>query len=171
MSPNVRARPTLSTEISRRRFVVGAMASAGAAAPLATTTAQPATPAASAISPEDLLTLSTRIVGGGKLDEAAAEPLAHLLASDPALVAGVEELVGLSDISPDTLQTASAEAQRAASNVLQYWYLGRFEGEPVANRADILFGLASWRALPYVTQPTVCKGFGYWAADIDLTAS
>jgi hypothetical protein len=75
------------------------------------------------------------------------------------------------DFTPEALGETLLEAQRIATNILQYWFLGQYNGVPTDNRAERFFGLASWQALPYFTQPTMCKSFGYWAADLESQLS
>lgn len=165
-----------------RRRVVGAAAGAIAAPVVASAAAaqselatpERGTPAASpvvavAIDVGGLYALSQQLVGGGKLDETAVEPLAGLLSGDPARIAGFEELAKLDNAaSASALTDISDNARQVVTDILQYWYLGQFDGQPVANRAAMFFGLPVWATLPYVTQPTLCKGFGYWATDVPV---
>ncbi|MGB3327318.1 MAG: hypothetical protein WBA46_00105, partial [Thermomicrobiales bacterium] len=80
--------------------------------------------------------------------------------------AGLTELAAIADMTPEALAAASDGAQAVAANILSYWFQGQYDGKPAPNRADIFFSLAAWQALPYMTQPTLCKAFGYWAADV-----
>jgi hypothetical protein len=168
--------------LTRRRLVGVA---AGAAVPLAAgvvpasahqqgATPAPGTPVASPaaelrIDVDALYAVSQRIVGGGELDRDAAEPLALLLSGDPARVSGFEELAGIDDpSSKKALDAMSDDARMVVDDIVRYWYLGFFEGKPAPNRAEMFFGLPVWSTVPYVVQPTVCKGFGYWASDVDV---
>lgn len=153
--------------LSRRQLIVSTTAAGlGAAVPVAV--AGQASPVASpaGIDEAGLHRLSQAIVGGGTLADEAVPALAELLAAEPGIGAALNELADIGDMTPEALQTASAEAQAVAKNILTYWYQGQYNGEPVQNREAIFFQLASWQALPYMTQPTLCKAFGYWAADV-----
>lgn len=158
------------------------MTSAALAAPLAPAIARaqqdegagtpaPASPIASpaATSPIDagtLLAVSTALVGTDALNADYVEPLARLIGADPALAAGFDELARADDLAADgSLDGLSDSAKATATDILTYWYAGYFEGNPVEHRAEIFFGLPVWGTLPYATQPTLCKSFGYWAAD------
>lgn len=167
--------------ITRRRLV--GVTSAALAAPLAPAAAQeergergdstpvPGTPIASpaAAVPVDidaLLAVSVALVGVDSLKQDAARPLAQLIGADPGRAAGFEELTQVDDLAADgSLDGLSDDAASVARNILQYWYMGYFDGQPVENRETIFFGLPVWQTLPYATQPTLCKGFGYWATD------
>lgn len=170
-------RSPATARISRRALISASVATA-AAAPVAGRAAaqgsmhQEATPDASPVTSSidsgKLLDLSARLVGGGNLAQDAVGGLAALLASEPAIETTFAELAALGEITPEALAAISPEARRVSANILQYWYLGRYDGEPVPRRADIYFSLVSWQALPYATQPTLCKSFGYWASEIQL---
>lgn len=160
---------------SRRHLVVGTAAAGvgaalpGAAGAQATPNATPAvTPAASpvALDPATVFAVSQALVGGGTLADAALPPLVDLLAVEPGIEGVVRELSAIAEMTPEALAAASPEARAVATNILTYWYQGQYDGAPVANRADIFFQFAAWQTLPYMTQPTLCKAFGYWAADV-----
>jgi len=167
--------------VSRRHFV-GAATGALAAPVLAGTVAGQnldATPAlgspssnpdiVAVIDAGALLALSEALVGGGQLNQDAVNPLALLIGSDPARVSGFEELTRLEDpATREALENISGDAARVVNDILQYWYLGYFEDQPVENRAELFFGLPVWGTVPYFTQPTLCKGFGYWATEVDI---
>lgn len=153
--------------VSRRRLVAGtAVAGLGAALPVAA--GAQATPDASpaALDAALVLAVSQALVGGGTLADAAVPALVDLLAAEPGIEATLKELSAIPDMTPEALAAASPEARAVATNILTYWFQGRYDDAPVANRADIFFQFASWQALPYMTQPTLCKAFGYWAADV-----
>ncbi|MGC4106270.1 MAG: sugar dehydrogenase complex small subunit [Thermomicrobiales bacterium] len=155
------------TGLSRRRLIAGTTA-AGVGLALPMVAAAEATPAASpaALDAAVVLRVSQAVVGGGTLDEAAVPPLVDLLAGEPGSAAAIAELAAIPDMTPEALEAASADAKAVAANILSYWYQGQFNGKPAPNRAGIFFSLVSWQALPYMTQPTLCKAFGYWAADV-----
>lgn len=166
--------------VSRRRFI--GVATGALAVPilapgvLAQEIASPAagTPVASQasvtlINEDALYDLSQKLVGGGSLSRDAVGPLAKLISEDANLAAGFTELTKLADPTSDEAQRGlSANARTVSTNILLYWYTGYFGNNPVENRADILFGLPVWSTVPYVTQPTVCKGFGYWANEVKI---
>ncbi len=164
--PQIRVQPS----VTRRALIAASVAGATAVSlPFAgQALGQEATPASASIDRETLLALSKRLVGGGELATDAVDGLSALLAAEPGIESTLTELAALPEMTPDALVSASTEAQRTAANILQFWYLGRYDDKPVAHRADMFFGLVSWQALPYSTQPTLCKGFGYWAKDIKL---
>lgn len=159
--------------LTRRQMVAsGALVAGGATARTFPALAGASTPTASpvpiAIDPTFLLDLSGRLAGGAKLASNAVEPLATLLATEPQIEATLEELHAIADFTPEVLAAASGNAQRVAANILQYWFLGRYDNLPVDNRADMFFSLAAWQTLPYATQQSLCKSFGYWAQEIEL---
>lgn len=114
-----------------------------------------------------VMALSSRLAGGASLDASAGEGLVSLLAAEPGIDATLRELEGVENFTPETLTETLLEAQRIATNILQYWFLGQYNGIPTDNRAERFFGLACWQTLPYFTQPTMCKSFGYWAEDLE----
>lgn len=156
-----------SRALSRRRLVAGTAAT-GLSVALPTVAVAQATPAASpaALDAATVLAVSQALVGGGTLADAALPPLVELLAREPGIGPALAELSAIAEMTPEALAAASPEARAVATNILTYWYQGRYNDAPVANRADIFFQFASWQALPYMTQPTLCKAFGYWAADV-----
>ncbi len=162
--------------VTRRRFV-GAAAGVLAAAPLHAVaqstpeTDQPvATPAATvAIDLEQLRTVSLALVGGGSFSDAGLQTLGGLISNNPARVAAFEKIATLDDPSaPESLDGMPAEARALVDDIVSFWYLGNYGGAPVANRAELFFGLPVWATVPYTTQPTLCKAFGYWATEVSL---
>lgn len=141
--------------------VAGASLAAGMAFPVA---GQSATPMASpARADGDLLwRVSVRLAGTDALDDDALPVLVDLAGDDPAL----GEIAGIDIFTPEAMEELSDPARALASNILQFWYLGNWNGQPVPNRADTYLGLVVWSALPYATQPTVCKRYGYWSDDV-----
>ncbi len=115
-----------------------------------------------------VMLVSANLCGGARLNGDIAGPLIEKLNSDPALVAPFEELESVDEFTEEAMENVSEEANRLATNILQYWFLGRYDGELVENRAEIFFDLACWQTLPYSTAPSTCKSFGYWAEDIEL---
>ena len=177
---STRTRMGVEPRVSRRRMV--GMTTAAIAAPLAPAIARaqqdegagtpaPASPIASpaaaiAIDTETLLSVSMALVGVDSLTADYVEPLAKLIGADPTLAGGFDELAQASDLAADgSLDGLSDAASATATDILTYWYLGQFEGQPVENRAEMFFGLPVWSTVPYSTQPTLCKAFGYWATD------
>lgn len=164
--------------MTRRRMV--GMTSAALAAPMTQdvaaqdrgeSTPVPGTPIASpvAAAPVDvdaLMTVSTALVGVDSLNDEFAGPLAQLIGASPSGTAGFDELMQVDDLAAGgSLSGLSDDAASVARNILQYWYMGYFDGQPVENREEIFFGLPVWQTVPYATQPTLCKSFGYWATD------
>jgi hypothetical protein len=162
----------LSDRSLTRRRLVATTALTGAAALMAPSVTAASTPVASpvtaTIDPDRLMALSGRLTGGATLNTAAAGDLASLLAVEPGIAEHLAELEAVTDFTPESLAATSPGAQTVAANILQFWFLGRYADQPVANRADFFFSLASWQTLPYATQQSLCKSFGYWAVEIDL---
>ncbi len=157
--------------LTRRRLVATSIVGGATALSfpaLASASTPTASPVAAVIDPTFLLELSGRLAGGANLAATAVEPLAALLGNVPDIEPILVELGSIEEFTPLTLAAASAPAQQVATNILQYWFLGRYDNLPVENRADIFFNLASWQTLPYATQQSLCKSFGYWAQEIDL---
>jgi hypothetical protein len=155
-----------------RRRLVAATALTGASVLAYPSVAAASTPVASpvavTIDQDRLMALSDRLSGGATLNTAAAGDLASLLSAEPDIEASFAELETVTDFTPETLAGTSPAAQTVAANILQFWFLGRYADQPVTNRADYFFSLASWQTLPYATQQSLCKSFGYWALEIDL---
>jgi hypothetical protein len=166
-----------AAHVTRRAFV-GVAAGAIAAVPLQAgahqstpQTEQPvATPAGKvAIDLDRLKEVSSALVGGGTLADNALETLGGLISADPAAIAAFDGLAAVDDpASADAMDAMSGDERALVENILEFWYLGNFDGKPVENRADLYFGLPVWATLPYVSQPTLCKAFGYWATDIQI---
>lgn len=178
--PEKRPETTRARAVTRRRLV--GVASGALAAPMLPavalaqeySTPQSGTPVASAasaaaIDENALYELSQKLVGGGSLNRDIVGPLGALIGGDPALASGFEELATLDDPTSEGVRASLSDNAKAAStNILLYWYEGYFGDHPVENRAEILFGLPVWSTVPYVTLPTVCKGFGYWATEVKI---
>lgn len=158
--------------VNRRTLVTGAVASGVAALTYAGVAGQSAphgTPAASRdIDEERVMAVSENLCGGANLKAENVGTLLTILNSDDENVSAFEELEAVGEFSDEVMGGVSPEAQALAANILQYWYLGRYNGVPVEDRADMFFDLACWQPLPYATQPSTCKSFGYWAVEIEL---
>lgn len=153
--------------LTRRDLVKASTAATATLAGLAGSSISAQTPGATpAIDLQTLQDLSTSLVGGGNINTDALPILSSLIEADPALIAALPNLAALTDFTTEAVTALDDDTRRLASNILQFWYLGRWDGNPVEQRADLFFSLVSWQTLPYVTQPTLCKGFGYWAADV-----
>ncbi|MBL8127508.1 MAG: hypothetical protein U0Z70_10645 [Thermomicrobiales bacterium] len=153
------AHPSL-VPVGRRRLlgaIAGGALLAGLQAPASL--AQPATTTANPLT--QLTSLSKSLCGGGIFDEARVAQLAALIASDPAIATGVEELLHGAAATPMP-GSRSPAAQAAAQQILLYWYTGEFNGEPIANHAEVYTELQAWQAM-YTSACTVCKVYGAWA--------
>lgn len=153
-------------QVDRRTVMIGSAAVvAGATLGSRLTLAQdatPATPATEAPSIDALRAVSLALTGSTSVADAGLETLAGLVGSNSAFA----ELAAVPEMTADALNRLSPDAQTLATNILQFWYVGNWDGKPVANRADLYFSLTAWSALPYSTQPTLCKSFGYWAENV-----
>ena len=153
--------------IDRRRLLqtasTGALA-ATIATPAIRTTAQGGTPAPTPAADDALLQVSQALVGGGNLDQAALPALEELVSG----AGGLDELMALDPITTESIAAAPADVVTLAGNILQFWYLGHWDGEPIDDLADRYFGLVEWQTVPYATQPTLCKSFGYWATEVSV---
>lgn len=157
-----------SPELTRRELVVSS-AVALTTAGLATAHVSAQTPGATPVLDSNALqVMSTVLVGGGQINVDALPILIELVSSDEALVAALPELSAVSPMTTESVAALGTDAKRLATNILQFWYLGRWNDQAIAQRADVYFSLVSWQALPYATQQTVCKAFGYWATDVSL---
>lgn len=160
------------TTLSRRTMISGA-AAAGIAVAAHTGYAAQGTPQATPAVEGELdagrvMMVSANLCGGAILKQDNAGPLLEILNGEPGLVAPFEELEAVVEFTEEAMQDVSPDAQALAANILQYWFLGRWEGEPIETRAEMFFDFACWQALPYSTEPSTCKSFGYWAVEIEL---
>lgn len=108
-----------------------------------------------------LIELSRTLCGGGAFDPAQATMLLELLAADPDLSRGFIDL----RLEPPVAGTTPAHSDQAAAAmraILNFWYVGEFAGQPIANRAAVYGQLTSWQAM-YTPPYAVCKAFGAWA--------
>lgn len=170
MEPNQQRDST--SRLNRRALVAGAMVGGVTVASHTVGVAQ-GTPQATpeidgGIEIGRLMMVSANLCGGARLKQDNADTLLALLNSDERNLPAFEELEAVVEFTDDAVAATSPEAQQVAVNILQYWFLGRYNDLPIENRADLFFDLACWQTLPYSTQPSTCKSFGYWAAEIEL---
>lgn len=137
--------------------------------PSSTAFAQDASPAATPVADVNIDVFRVICLAATGVTELPDEPLRRLLGlivADDATAAGLQEmLVAGSNLD---LANLSDAATTTVTNIVEFWYLGNFNGAPVENRAELLAGLVSYQTLPYVTIPAVCKAYGYWAIALDL---
>ena len=120
-----------------------------------------ATPAA--VDPDrlqQLTDLSRILCGGGNFDATRATNLLQLIAADPALEAGFEELLDTPPV--DDQPIASETAQATAQVILIFWYSDFFAGEPLPDRSSAYYQLTAWQAM-YTFSWAVCHVYGGWA--------
>jgi hypothetical protein len=172
-------RPTAEAPLralTRRGFVAVAAGSVAAsslhaAAQSTPETEQPvATPSGEIrIDSEQLARVSLALMGGGTLNDPGIETLAGLISANEQGVRAFDELAHLDDpSSEEALDKMSPNARDLVENIVQFWFMGQFDGNPVENRADLYFALPVWETVPYFAQPTLCKAFGYWALEVSL---
>ncbi len=167
--------------LSRRHLVAGSGASLAAAAlapPALGQEASPvspsvatveATPAASPVADVNLDVFRVICLTAAGVAELPEEPLQQLLGliqADEPSATGLQEMLAAGG-SLD-LANLSGDATTTVTNIVEFWYLGNFNGAPIENRADLFPGLVSFQTLPYVTIPAICKAYGYWAMEVDL---
>lgn len=129
--------------------------------------AQGATPNAGGVTVNQLMALSTTLVGGAQLNADFGPQLLDLIARDPAQLGALKELIAGGGAG--TPEPASPAAKKVVANILTYWYVGEFDGNPAPNREGLFFGLAAYQTVPYITIQSVCKGFGYWAKPVPVS--
>ncbi len=156
----------MKTPLSRRGLVSVSAGTVGAISFTRPSSAQEASPAAS-VDIEAFRSLCQVVVGVEDLADDSLEQLLGLMLDDGESAAGLEELLGAGE--DDVIEGFPSPAGfTARTNILQFWYLGEFNGAPIDNRADRFAGLISYEALPYSTIPAVCKRHGYWAEELGL---
>lgn len=160
--------------VDRRKLIAGTMAT-GVAAMGQHVSALQSTPEASPVgggilSPGNVMTLSANVCSGAILNPDHVGVLISHLEAEADIEPTLDELMAIPWFTSEELAAASPEAQRIAKNILQYWFLGRYDGELVENRTSLFFDMASWQSLPYMTQQSACKPEFYWAEEIDLEA-
>lgn len=159
---------SLPPRVSRRHLLAGTGGAIATGALAGSVTAQPAATPGSGDALEDFRALCEQVTGISPIDDdAGLTQLVHLMAADDQFAAGIQELLALEGAAFDPY-ALSMPGLVTVTNILQFWYLGNFMNEPLANRDERFAGLLSWQALPYVTNQTVCKGLGYWATDPGL---
>jgi hypothetical protein len=156
-------------ELTRRRFMaaVGLAASLAGLAPHVSQAAQNsglATPTADQERGEKLTALSKQLCGGGTFDAALAASLLTLLNSDAKLSQGLDELLAMpaETLLSATPPATSANAETTSQAILQFWYAGSFNGNPIVDRAAGYTQLIAWQAM-YTPSWTTCKLYGGWA--------
>lgn len=153
--------------VSRRAMVAGAAGTVGLAAARTGSTAQ-GTPATDGLDTQRVMMVSANLCGGAQLKTTHLDELLALMTGESDAASSLEELARVTEFTDAAMKELSPEAQALAANMLQFWFLGRWNGEPIPNRSGVFFDLACWQALPYSTQPSTCKSFGYWAVEIEL---
>lgn len=172
MEPVSKSEGLQATNTLNRRAVLAGTAATAVAVATHTVAAQ-GTPEATPkidgeLDPGRVMMVSANLCGGAILKANHVNELLEILNADAELVAPFEELEAVVEFTEEAMQEVSPEAQALAANILQYWFLGRYNGEPVENRAEMYFDFASWQTLPYSTEPSTCKSFGYWAVEVDV---
>jgi hypothetical protein len=152
----------MSLRTDRRTLAKGIAATIAASAVTAGATA-----AQAQFDEQAVLELSQRLVALNDLEPSYVPDLiTHIREADPDGTA-FGELQQMPDFSLATLETTPESTRTLARNILQYWYLGRWDGVAVANAADRFFDFSVWHILSYSTVPTLCKGFGYWTQPLE----
>ena len=113
--------------------------------------------------------LSLALVGGGRLDDKRGAQLLALIEADPVRRSALDALLAIRSGDAATTPIATPVAALSAADrelveqILRFWYLGTYDGQPVADRAGFWFGLSAWQAVGYTYAPSVCRAFGLWA--------
>ncbi|MBA3449804.1 MAG: hypothetical protein H0T18_01175 [Chloroflexia bacterium] len=113
--------------------------------------------------------LSLALVGGGRLDDTRGAQLLALIAADSERRAALDRLLAIraGDATATPIATPVATLSGAerdlVEQMLRFWYLGTYDGQPVTDRAGFWFGLSAWQAVEYTYAPSVCRAFGLWA--------
>ena len=164
----------LSRLVSRRGLARIVAATALIAAPAALgaparSHAKAQTPDAGEAPIAAFMDLSAAFVGGGRLDETRGTQLLGLIEADAERRASLDRLLAIrTDNAPSTpiaapLAVLESTDRELAEQILRFWYLGVFDGQPVEDRAGFWFGLSAWQAVGYTYAPSVCRAFGQWA--------
>ncbi len=118
---------------------------------------------------EAIMDLSLALVGGGRLDDKRGAQLLALIAADSERRTALDTLLAIrAGASAETPIATPVAALSAADHdlveqILRFWYLGTYDGQPVTDRAGFWFGLSAWQAVGYTYAPSVCRAFGLWA--------
>jgi hypothetical protein len=164
--PEPAHRPQPTPTVSRRTLVAS---SALGAVTLTTRglAAQEGTPVA--VDPDAFRNLNLAITGADDLDDDGLQQLLDLFLADEGMAEALDILLAEHATAADfDVRTLDFSLVVVVTNILQFWYLGTFRNEPLANRPERVARLTSYQALPYFTAPAVCKAFGYWATDPGL---
>ncbi len=103
--------------------------------------------------------MATTIVGGGRIDPARAAQFIALNDADPANAADLDAMLAA---DPATVVATPADYPLVVP-ILQFFYLGTYADQPVADRQSFWYGLSSWQAVRYTSSTSICKRFGDWA--------
>ena len=103
------------------------------------------------------------LVGGGELDEGRARQYLAIVDADAAKQRTLDELLTRAG-KPWWARRLSSAAHELRKEILEFWYLGTVGGQPVAGGAGAWASLHAWQAVQYTPAPSVCKGYGSWAA-------
>ena len=122
-------------------------------------------PGASPTAPARLspfLALSVALVGGGELDEGRARQYLAFVDADAAKQRALDELLARAG-KPWWARRLSSAARELRKEILEFWYLGTVDGQPMAGSAPAWATLHAWQAVQYTPAPGLCKGYGSWA--------
>jgi hypothetical protein len=153
------------TELTRRELLVRSAAWTAAAA-MAMRLAEERVAAQASPVPVDpdqlqqLIDLSRMLCGGGNFSTDRATVLMQLIGPDPALAAGLDELLATPPVAGQPL--GSEQAGITALAILNFWYADVFSGAPLPDRGSAYYQLTAWQAM-YTPSWAICKAFGSWA--------
>ncbi|MCA9858820.1 MAG: hypothetical protein KC438_03820 [Thermomicrobiales bacterium] len=152
----------LPIELTRRRLLLGSVASAAMAVHLGTdAVAAQATPVS--VDPDrlqQLIDLSQTLCGGGNFTTQRATVLYQLIFTDDALESGFEELRANPPAPGQPIEPDLAKA--TAEVILKFWYADLFAGRPLPDRGSAYYQMTSWQAM-YTFSWAVCHFYGGWA--------
>lgn len=118
---------------------------------------------------QQLIDLSQTLAGGGTFSSDRATILYQLIAADPALTSGLDELLKTPPVSGQPL--GSDQAQKTAQMILTFWFADVYDGNPLPDRGTAYYQMTSWQAM-YTFSWAVCHFYGGWAdapADAPIT--
>ena len=148
--------------LTRRGLLTGSGAAVAGTVLASPGFAQEASPAA--VDPAAFRVLCVAVTGLEVLDDDGLAQLRDLFLADEEMATSLLEVLAMGG-GPLDMRELPFPALVIVTNILQFWYLGHFKNDPIENRAERLGNLVSYKILPYVTIPAVCKGYGYWAID------
>ncbi|MDQ3656426.1 MAG: hypothetical protein M3457_15295 [Chloroflexota bacterium] len=148
--------------LTRRKLLAGSGAAVAGTVLAPSGLAQEATPAT--VDPAAFRALCVAVTGSEELDESGLAQLQGLFLADEEMATRLSEVLAMGS-GPLDMRELPFPALVIVTNILQFWFLGHFKNDPIENRAERLGNLVSYKILPYVTIPAVCKEFGYWAID------